>query len=65
MRPSSSTEESLTFKINGEVFEAHRAMLIGKKVQQHGLVAKPELINTMGTMINHDGVWVRCADAGG
>lgn len=40
-------------------------MLIGKKVQQHGLVAKPELINTMGTMINHDGVWVRCADAGG
>ena len=25
-------------------------MLIGKKVQQHGLVAKPELNNTMGTM---------------
>ena len=28
-------------------------MLIGKKVQQHGLVAKPELNNTMGTMMGY------------
>ena len=39
-------------------------MLIGKKVQQHGLVAKPELNNTMGTMMGYMGLWVRTTVCG-
>lgn len=42
--------KSLTFMRNSEAFEAHREILIGKKVQLHGLVAMPELNNTMGTV---------------
>ena len=35
-------------------------MLIGKKVQQHGLVAKPELNNTMGTMMGYGTMGTVC-----
>lgn len=42
--------KSLIFMRNGEAFEAYREILIGKKVQLHGLVAMPELNNTMGTV---------------